>query len=352
MTSILVVCTGNVCRSPIAEGLLRERAGGAVREARPAVALGRDRRAGKGVARCPKSVTAAAERGADIAGHVAREVTGRMVEHADLVVTMAREHRDALESVQPDTAHKTFTLKELVRILESLPAPARGRRTGHALGSRAPPPTRRAAAGSRATRTTRTSPTRWGCRSTATAPSPGSSTSGCIVSSMDSTGLRPTRCRGERGMMRIAMGCDHAGFPLEGRPEVSFLDRAGSRGPRLRHRLHRARRLPGVLRRRGARGGRRSTPIAGSCWAAPARASRSSRTRSTASARPCATTCSWRSCRGCTTMRTSWGWGRASWRPPTRARSSASGWRRRSRAGATCAGWSRSRRSNGRGAVG
>ena len=67
-----------------------------------------------------ESVAAAAERGTDISGHVARKVTGTMVEHASLVVTMATEHRDALSRFSPDTAHKTFTLKELVRLLEQL----------------------------------------------------------------------------------------------------------------------------------------------------------------------------------------------------------------------------------------
>jgi protein-tyrosine phosphatase len=122
MTSILVVCTGNVCRSPIAEGLLRnalvERVGqGAPRVSSAGTAGWEGRPA------MPESVEAARERGADIAEHVAREVTGRMVEGADLIVTMAREHRDALSRFSPETAHKTFTMKELVRILDSLPAP-------------------------------------------------------------------------------------------------------------------------------------------------------------------------------------------------------------------------------------
>ena len=121
MTSILVVCTGNVCRSPIAEGLLRdalvERFGEHAAHVTSAGTAGWE---GDGAMK--ESVAAAAERGTDISGHVARKVTGTMVEHADLVVTMAAEHRDALSRFSPDTAHKTFTLKELVRLLETLPA--------------------------------------------------------------------------------------------------------------------------------------------------------------------------------------------------------------------------------------
>ena len=119
MTSILVVCTGNVCRSPIAEGLLRdalvERFGEHAAHVTSAGTAGWE---GDGAMK--ESVAAAAERGTDISAHVARKITGSMVEHAALVVTMAAEHRDTLSSFSPETAQKTFTLKELVRLLEHL----------------------------------------------------------------------------------------------------------------------------------------------------------------------------------------------------------------------------------------
>jgi protein-tyrosine phosphatase len=125
MTSILVVCTGNICRSPIAEGLLRGALVARFGTLAPNVAsAGTFGMEGSGAR--AESVRAAAERGVDISGHVAREITGTMVEHATLVVTMAGEHRDAIARFSPDTAHKTFTLKELVRLLESLPNVAPG----------------------------------------------------------------------------------------------------------------------------------------------------------------------------------------------------------------------------------
>jgi len=62
---------------------------------------------------------AAAERGTDIAGHRARMVTADLVRKADLVLCMAAEHRWAIEELAPDAASRTFTLKELVRLLES-----------------------------------------------------------------------------------------------------------------------------------------------------------------------------------------------------------------------------------------
>jgi protein-tyrosine phosphatase len=120
MTSILVVCTGNVCRSPIAEGLLRDALAERFGEHAELHVSSAGTAGWEGEGAMKESVAAAAERGTDISGHVARKVTGTMVEHAGLVITMAAEHRDALSRFSPDTAHKTFTLKELVRLLEHL----------------------------------------------------------------------------------------------------------------------------------------------------------------------------------------------------------------------------------------
>jgi len=124
MTSILVVCTGNICRSPIAEGLLRDALTGRFGADAPMVSS-----AGTwGVEGSPathEAVAAAAERGTDIAAHRARRLSAVKVADADLVIAMAGEHRLALES-DDAVAGRTFTLKELVRLLESLRSPDPG----------------------------------------------------------------------------------------------------------------------------------------------------------------------------------------------------------------------------------
>ena len=124
MTSILVVCTGNICRSPIAEGMLRDAVVARFGASAPAVSsagtIGVD-----GSGATEESVTAASERGIDIAGHRARRLTLDQARRADLVVGMAGEHRTWLEDDAAVLAH-TFTLKELVRLLESLPPPPPG----------------------------------------------------------------------------------------------------------------------------------------------------------------------------------------------------------------------------------
>lgn len=125
MASMLVVCTGNVCRSPMAEGFLRSALRRRFGDDAPLVASAGT--AGwEGSPAMDESVRAAAEREVDISGHVARRLLKEHVAAADLVVCMAGEHRDAIVRSVPEAAVKTFTLKELVRLLQALPKPGEG----------------------------------------------------------------------------------------------------------------------------------------------------------------------------------------------------------------------------------
>lgn len=120
MTSILVVCTGNICRSPMAEGFLRDALIRRFGDRAPGVSS-----AGTigwtGSPASPESVVAAAERGSDIESHQARELRPPMIEEADLILCMAGEHLEAVVGDVPGASARTFTLKELVRLLEALP---------------------------------------------------------------------------------------------------------------------------------------------------------------------------------------------------------------------------------------
>jgi len=122
MTSILVICTGNICRSPIAEGFLRDALQRRFAQRAPEVSsAGTSGLEGSGA--MPESVQAAAESGVDISGHVARRLTPAMADAPDLLLCMASEHRHMLADGS-DRDDRTFTLKELVRLVETLPAPA------------------------------------------------------------------------------------------------------------------------------------------------------------------------------------------------------------------------------------
>jgi protein-tyrosine phosphatase len=123
--SILVVCTGNICRSPIAEGMLRAMLEERLGEAAPLVAsagtAGWDGRPAT-----EEAVAAAADLGVDIAGHRARELGAEHIRAADLVIGMTEEHAEVVLALEPTAAERTFTLKELVRLLEAVPAPEVG----------------------------------------------------------------------------------------------------------------------------------------------------------------------------------------------------------------------------------
>ncbi|MGZ8566134.1 MAG: arsenate reductase/protein-tyrosine-phosphatase family protein [Actinomycetota bacterium] len=120
MSAILVVCTGNVCRSPLAEGIVRHALRGRVGEEAPTVSS-----AGvagwEGSPATAESVAAARELGIDISGHIARRLTPEMIAGADLILAMAEEHRRLTVAAVPSAAPRTFTMKELVVLLETAP---------------------------------------------------------------------------------------------------------------------------------------------------------------------------------------------------------------------------------------
>ena len=125
MAAILVVCTGNVCRSPIAEGYLRSELAARFGAGAPTVASAGT--AGwEGSPADPGSVAAAAAHGIDISSHRGRRLLMEHLDDASLVLAMASEHRDGVTAGAPALAGHVFTLKELVRLLEALPSPTLG----------------------------------------------------------------------------------------------------------------------------------------------------------------------------------------------------------------------------------
>lgn len=106
-----MVCTGNICRSPMAERLLAVGAaelGASVDVASAGVSalVGRPAE--------PGAVAAMARRGIDLRDHVARDASPTLVDAADLVVTMEVAHVVELVSEDSTRFGRTFTFRELV----------------------------------------------------------------------------------------------------------------------------------------------------------------------------------------------------------------------------------------------
>ncbi|MEY2424759.1 MAG: protein-tyrosine phosphatase [Actinomycetota bacterium] len=67
------------------------------------------------------AVAVCADRGVDISNHVSRRLDHSMIEQADLVIAMTREHLREAVVTDPTAFDRTFTLRELVRRLGDSP---------------------------------------------------------------------------------------------------------------------------------------------------------------------------------------------------------------------------------------
>jgi protein-tyrosine phosphatase len=114
--SITVVCTGNICRSPLAEQLLVAR----LSEAGLSSAISVQSAGLAAVVGAPMDLIPAeisVRQGGDPSRHGARELTASIVSSSDLLLTMTRAQRDELVHLNPRALRRTFTLTELVKLL-------------------------------------------------------------------------------------------------------------------------------------------------------------------------------------------------------------------------------------------
>lgn len=113
---VLLVCTGNTCRSPMAEALLKDmfskRFSNLFAEGQPApaVAVSAGLSAFPGGAASPEAMTVMKQRGLSLLNHQSRAVSDRLLMQADLVLTMTRSHRHAIVQRWPELANRTHLL--------------------------------------------------------------------------------------------------------------------------------------------------------------------------------------------------------------------------------------------------
>lgn len=112
---ILFVCTGNICRSPMAEGLLRHMLPPEARGTCHVHSAGTHGLDGEPAA--PHAVGAAAALGVDIRGHRARSLDPEMVCQADLILVMEPFQRDIIVRALPSKA------RDRVRLLADFESP-------------------------------------------------------------------------------------------------------------------------------------------------------------------------------------------------------------------------------------
>lgn len=110
MKNILFVCTGNTCRSSMAEALLRHFAAENPKLELTVKSAGTAAFGNQSASH--NANEALHELGIDLSAHRSQAISERLIDEADLVLAMTSAHKQQLLFMKPDAAHKIFTLAE------------------------------------------------------------------------------------------------------------------------------------------------------------------------------------------------------------------------------------------------
>src|SRR5213075_1618460 len=115
MKTVLFVCTGNICRSPMAEGLFRHTLRGRNDFRVTSAGVG----AVEGLPPSEHAIRALRELGIDISKQRSRMLTPEVVDEADYIFGMTHSHVDTILILYPQAAEKTFLLREFDETLDT-----------------------------------------------------------------------------------------------------------------------------------------------------------------------------------------------------------------------------------------
>lgn len=118
---ILAVCTGNICRSPMVERLLQQGLDLVTPGAYQVESAGTGALVGSDME--PHISGFVRVLGASADGFAARQLTPEILGEQHLVLALTRAHRSRIVELRPALLRKTFTLRELARILPQVQTP-------------------------------------------------------------------------------------------------------------------------------------------------------------------------------------------------------------------------------------
>lgn len=107
---VLVVCTANVCRSPVIASLLAARLGPTIE------IVSRGTRAATSSGTCEVSATWAMTHGIGLPGHVSMPLELADVRASTIILTATRRHRRSVVELRPSMQVRTFTLTQAARV--------------------------------------------------------------------------------------------------------------------------------------------------------------------------------------------------------------------------------------------
>jgi protein-tyrosine-phosphatase len=121
MLTFLTVCTGNICRSPMAEGILKK----VLESSGAALASSSGTHAVIGNPASEFSVIACGESGIDISQHRAKMLTPEMIKANDIILCMERSHVERVLSIDVRANERVFNLADFSgsRRMRGIPDP-------------------------------------------------------------------------------------------------------------------------------------------------------------------------------------------------------------------------------------
>ncbi|MCX7919306.1 MAG: low molecular weight protein arginine phosphatase [bacterium] len=110
MKSVLIVCTANICRSAMGEGLLKQIL--AEKQITGVTVRSAGISAGSGFTASANAIKVMRELGIDISGHKSSPITVSLIENSDIILAMEQYHKEYIESMFPEANGKVRLVRE------------------------------------------------------------------------------------------------------------------------------------------------------------------------------------------------------------------------------------------------